>query len=55
MTNEKGKSDYERARRRLHAALGDIRTDGISAAMSFAALVDILVDWSLQMGGKQTL
>jgi hypothetical protein len=55
MTNEKAKSDYERARRRLHAALDDIRADGISPPMSFAALVDLLVDWSLQMGGKQTL
>jgi hypothetical protein len=55
MTNEKAKSDYERARRRLHAALDDIQSDGISPQMSFTALVDVLVDWSLQLGGKETL
>ena len=55
MTNEEARRDYERARRILHAALDRIRADEISPPMSFAALVDLLVDWSLQMGGKETL
>jgi hypothetical protein len=55
MTHEKAKSDYERARRRLHAALDEVKADGIDPAMSFTALIDLLVDWSLQMDGKQTL
>jgi hypothetical protein len=46
MTNEKAKSDYGTARRRLHVALDDLRADGINPAMSFAALIDLLVDWS---------
>lgn len=55
MANEKAKSDYERARCRLGSALEEIKDDGISPGMSFTALIDLLVDWSLQIGGKQTL
>lgn len=47
--------EYERARNRLHEALESIQADDISPCTSFVALVDLLVDRSLQSGGKSAL
>jgi len=49
MTHEKAQHDYDRARRRLHAALDEIKADEIDPAISFTAVIDLLVDWSLQL------
>lgn len=55
MNNAELQREYERARCRLVAALDEIKADKVEPGISFTALIDLLVDWSLQQGGKQTL
>ena len=49
------RNEYDPARRKLNKALRDMEADKITPCIAFAALVDLIVDWSMDMGGKQVL
>ena len=55
MNNAERRSEYGRARCRPEAALPEIEANKVMPALSFTALIDLVVDWSLQHGGKEVL